>query len=207
MRTAAGPLPARRRDGRIRAGDGRIRAVGAKITRLARVLLYLDQNYLSGMVKAKPSFVELEPVVREAVRVDAVAIPESAAHERESAPRPDLPLLALLRSLSGGVRLPDPTGPRERAVRQRLAAVLDREHPERSRRPSDEVDLDVLAAALPSCRLVTCDAHMASVCSRARLDRLYGCELFSGRRGDVDRLRRRLLELIDQTRAPAGAGG
>src|SRR5215218_11345328 len=74
------------------------------------VLLYLDQNYLSGIVKRKPAFRELEPVLRAAVARGAVAVPESEAHRIESAPRPDLPLLVLLRALSGGLRLPDEPG-------------------------------------------------------------------------------------------------
>ena len=74
-------------------------------------LLYLDQNYLSGLVKRKPGFRELEPVLRAAVARRAVAVPESAAHRLESAARPDLPLLELLRELSGGHRLPDQARP------------------------------------------------------------------------------------------------
>jgi len=36
-------------------------------------LLYLDQNYVSGIAKRKPAFAALEPVLREAVtpRVEA----------------------------------------------------------------------------------------------------------------------------------------
>ena len=64
------------------------------------LLLYLDQNYLSGMVKRKPGFRELEPALRAAVTRGAVAVPEAAAHRIESAARPDLPLLELLRELS-----------------------------------------------------------------------------------------------------------
>src|SRR5829696_3971023 len=78
------------------------------------ILLYLDQNYLSGMVKRKPGFRELEPVLRAAVTRGAVAVPESHAHRLESEPRPDLPLLELVRELSGGLRLPDELGARER---------------------------------------------------------------------------------------------
>jgi hypothetical protein len=156
------------------------------------VLLYLDQNYLSGMVKRKPAFRELEPVLREAVARGAVAVPESEAHRLESAARPDLPLLELLRDLSGGLRLPDQPGPRERRHERRLAAVLEREFPERQRRASDAVDLRALAIAVPRCGLVTCDAFMANVVRRTGLDRRFGCELYAGRRADVDRLRERL---------------
>jgi hypothetical protein len=60
-------------------------------------LLYLDQNYLSGIVKRKVAFRELEPALRAAVARGVVAVPESETHRLESAARPDLPLLALLR--------------------------------------------------------------------------------------------------------------
>ena len=156
--------------------------------------LYLDQNYLSGFVKGKPAFAQLEPVLEAAVAAGAVVVLESPAHEVESAPRPDLPLLERLRSLSGGRRLPEP-GRREREIRRRLAAVAGGDYPERTTRPSDAVDLDTLALVLPNCRLITCDAHMLSVCRRTGLDALYGCELYSGRRADVTRLTARLAEL------------
>ena len=159
------------------------------------VLLYLDQNYLSGMVKRKPAFRELEPVLREAVRSGAVAVPESEAHRRESAARPDLPLLELLRELSGGLRLPDEPGAAERRWERRLADVLARDFPGRRPRPSDAVDLRALAVALPRCELVTCDAFMADVVRRTGLDMRFGCELFTGRRADVDRLRERVAGL------------
>jgi hypothetical protein len=42
---------------------------------------------------------------------------------------------------------------------------------------------------------VTCDAFMADVVRRARLDLRFRCELFTGRLADVERLRRR-LELL-----------
>lgn len=156
--------------------------------------LYLDQNYLSGFVKRKPAFAELEPVVEAAVAAGAVVVFESPAHELESAPRPDLPLLERLRSLSGGRRLPEP-GRREHEIRRRLAAVAGGDYAERTPRASDAVDLDTLALVLPSCDLVTCDAHMLSVCRRTGLDALYGCELYSGRRPDVERLTARLAGL------------
>jgi hypothetical protein len=154
-------------------------------------LLYLDQNYLSGIVKRKPAFRELEPVLREAVARGAVAVPESEAHRVESAARPDLPLLELLRELSGGLRLPDEPGPLER----RLERQLERDFPKRSPRPSDAVDLRTLAIVLPRCRLVTCDAFMLDLVRRTALDVRFQCELFSGRRRDVDRLRRALQSL------------
>jgi hypothetical protein len=147
------------------------------------------------MVKRKPAFRELEPVLRAAVARGAVAVPESAAHRLESAPRPDLPLLALLRSLSGGLSLPDEQGHLERECERRLADTAAREFPQRVARPGDTVDLRALSVALPRCRLVTCDAFMADVVRRTRLDLRFGSELFTGRRADVDRLRTRLDEL------------
>ncbi len=160
----------------------------------APLRLYLDQNYLSGFVKRKPAFAQLEPVVEAVVAAGAVVVLESPAHEAESAPRPDLPLLERLRSLSGGLRLPQP-GQREREIRRRLAAVADGDYPGRTPRQSDVVDLDTLALALPHCELITCDAHMLNVCRRTGLDALYGCELYGGRRADVTRLTARLAEL------------
>ena len=158
-------------------------------------LLYLDQNYLSGIVKRKVAFRELEPALRAAIARGAVAVPESEAHRLESAARPDLPLLALLRELSAGLELPKE---REAVVRNcewRLEAVLERDFPRRRSRKSDRVDVRALAAALPRCRLVTCDAFMADVVRRTGLDMRFGCELFTGRRADVGRLRRRLERL------------
>jgi hypothetical protein len=153
-------------------------------------LLYLDQNYLSGFAKRKPAFRELEPVLRAAVRAGRVAVVESAVHERESRRRPDLGLLELLRELSGGRRLP--AAPAAVEVRRRMLWTIEHELPERHARASDEADLDALAAAIAHCDLVTCDAFMADVLRRARLDLRYRCELFSGRRADVLRLRDRL---------------
>jgi predicted nucleic acid-binding protein len=161
----------------------------------APLLLYLDQNYLSGMAKRKPAFRELEPVLRNAVARGAVAVPEGPAHRLESAARPDLALLELLRELSNGRRLPDEPGEAERALRSRLGRVLRHEFPERHAPPSDDVDLLALAIALPRCELVTCDAFMGDVVRRTRLDRRFGCELYTGRRPDVDRLRERLAAL------------
>jgi len=131
-------------------------------------------------------------VLRSAVARGAVAVPESAAHRLESAPRPDLGLLELLRSLSGGLRLPDEPGPVERSCERRLRATVAREFPERHGRPGDAVDLRALALALPRCALVTCDAFMADVVRRTRLDARFGCELFTGRRADVRALTARL---------------
>jgi hypothetical protein len=122
-------------------------------------LLYLDQNYLSGIAKHKPAFRELEPVLRAAVARGAVAVPESAAHRVESAPRPDLGLLELLRSLSGGLRLPDSPGAREREIERRLSAALAAELPERRPRTSDAVDLRTLATALRARHLRRADGR------------------------------------------------
>jgi hypothetical protein len=130
-------------------------------------------------------------VLRAAVAKGTVAVPEGPAHGRESAPRPELGLLELLRGLSGGLRLPEP-GPLERGLERRLASVLARDLPERRQRASDAVDLETLALALPRCQLVTCDATMADVVRRSGLDVRFGCELFAGRRVDVERLRGRL---------------
>jgi hypothetical protein len=158
-------------------------------------LLYLDQNYLSGIVKRKIAFRELEPVLRAAVARGAVAVPESEAHRVESAARPDLPLLALLRELSAGLELPDERGPVERGCERRLQAILERDFPVRRSRASDRIDVRALAVALPRCRLVTCDAFMADVVPRTGLDVRFRCELFTGRRADVERLRNRLERL------------
>jgi hypothetical protein len=163
--------------------------------------LYLDQNYLSGMVKRKPAFVDLEPVLRDAVRRGAVAVPESAAHRLESGRRPDLPLLSLLRELSGGARLPDQPRAPELNVERRLARFAAEHFPERRRRASDAVDLRALAIALPRCALVACDSFMADVIRRAGLDRRFGCEVFGGRRSDVERLTARLDELRENKRS------
>lgn len=159
------------------------------------LLLYLDQNYLSGMAKRKPAFRELEPVLRAAVARGAIAVPESEAHRLESAARPDLPLLALLRELSGGLCLPDRPGSVERGLERRLVALLERDFPERRSRASDLVDVRALALALPRCRLVTCDTFMADLVRRTGLDVRFRCELFTGRRPDVERLRARIEAL------------
>ena len=94
-------------------------------------LLYLDQNYLSGIAKHKPGFVALEPVLRDAVARGDVAVVESAVHERESHPRPDLGLLELLRGLSGGHRLPDRPDQAARDARRRMARTIELEFPKR----------------------------------------------------------------------------
>ena len=159
------------------------------------LLLYLDQNYLSGIVKGKPAFRELEPVLREAVERGAVAVPMAPAHRIESAARPDLPLLDLLHDLSHGLELPHERGAAERRCERHIAEVLAREFPERKPRASDTIDLSALALALPRCQLVTCDAFMADVLTRSRLDVWFECELYNGRRRDVDRLRKRLAAL------------
>jgi hypothetical protein len=147
------------------------------------------------MVKRKPSFRELEPILRAAVARGAVVVPESEAHRLESAARPDLPLLELLRELSDGATLKRERGAVERECEQRFEAVLRCDFPERRGRPSDTVDVRALAVALPRCRLVTCDAFMADVVRRTRLDLRFRCELYTGRRADVERLCRRVERL------------
>jgi hypothetical protein len=163
---------------------------------VAAVLLYMDQNYLSGIAKRKPAFRELEPVLREAVATGAVRVPESAVHRIESGARPDLGLLELLRELSGGLRLSDDGGVAERRCARSLRALLERDYPDRTPLASDDLDVVALSRALPHCELVTCDAFMAELIRRARLDTWCGCELFTGRRPDVERLRRRLEGLL-----------
>jgi hypothetical protein len=158
-------------------------------------LLYLDQNYLSAIAKRKPAFVELEPALRTAIAASAVDVVESAVHEQESRPRPDLRLLELLRELSGGRRLPDRPDRAARDARRRMRWTIEHELPLRRPQPGDRADLDALALAVTRCELVTCDAFMRDVIGRTRLDVRYGCELFTGRRGDVLRLRDRLVEL------------
>ena len=158
-------------------------------------LLYLDQNYLSGIAKRKRPFVELEAVLRPALARGAVAVVESTVHERESLPRPDLGLIELLRGLSAGRRLPAEPSATALAARLRMADAIECEFPRRRARASDAADLDALAIALEHCELVTCDAFMADVIRRTRLDLRHDCELFSGRRPDVLRLRDRLAAL------------
>lgn len=158
-------------------------------------LLYLDQNYLSGIAKHKPAFHELEPVLREAVARGVVMVVESAVHERESRPRPDLRLLDLLRELSGGRRLPTEPGLAAREVRRRMLWTIEHELPQRQGRASDAADLDALAIAVVECDLVTCDAFMADVIRRARLDLRHACKIFTGRRPDVLRLRDSLTKM------------
>jgi hypothetical protein len=159
------------------------------------VLLYLDQNYLSGIAKRKPAFRELDPVLRDAVRRGAVQVPESSVHRVESAARPDLELLELLRELSGGLELGEERGPAERRCENALRGALARDYPDRPPAPSDERDLEALSLALPRCELVTCDAFMGELVRRAHLDVWFPCELFTGRRADVLRLRDRLEEI------------
>jgi hypothetical protein len=158
-------------------------------------LLYLDQNYLSGFAKRKPAFRELEVALRAALARGAVEVVESEMHELESLPRPDLGLLELLRSFSGGRRLPPEPDQAARTARRRMRRTIEREFPQRAGRSSDEADLDALAIALVHCSLVTCDAFMADVIRRTRLELRHGVELYSGRRADVLRLRDRLSEL------------
>lgn len=162
-------------------------------------LLYLDQNYLSGIAKHKPGFRELEPVLRDAVARRAVIVLESAVHERESRPRPDLHLLELLRELTGGRRLPAEPDRAAREVRRRMLWTIEHDFPERRARPGDAADLDALAVAVVGCDLVTCDAFMADVLHRTRLTLRHSCELFTGRRPEVLRLCRQLRELRGST--------
>ncbi len=157
--------------------------------------LYLDQNYLSGIAKRKPAFSELEPILRAAMAQGAITVLESKVHHQESAPRPDLKLLELLRELSQGHKLPDTDDRASREVRRRLQHTIAYELPERRARPSDSADLDALAQALTHCDLVTCDAFMADVVKRARLHLRHDVELFSGRRADVLRLQNRIQTL------------
>jgi hypothetical protein len=176
---------------------GRVRAVKIRHPSMTSPLrLYLDQNYLSGIAKRKPAFCELEPVLRQAVDRGAVEVLESVVHEEESLPRPDLRLPELLHSLSGGRRLPAEPGRAGREARRRMAWTIEHEFPERPGRASDVADLDALAGALIHCDLIACDAFMADVVRRARLDLRYRCELFSGRRADVLRLCDRLQGLL-----------
>jgi hypothetical protein len=157
--------------------------------------LYLDQNYLSGIAKDKPAFRELAAALRDAVNAGAVIVLESPVHERESQPRPDLGLMTLLHELSRGHKLEPSLERAARDTRRRMTWVIEHELPERHARRSDAADLDALALALTGCDLVTCDAFMADVIKRARLDLRHRCELFSGRRPDVLRLRDRVRDL------------
>lgn len=167
--------------------DGRERVI-ARVPRK----LYLDQNYLSGIAKRKPGFPELEAVLRAAIARGAVVVLESAVHELESRPRPDLRLLELLRELSAGHRLPTRPDPAAREVWRRMRWTIAQELPERRSRTSDAADLEALAGALVHCELVTCDAFMADVIRRTRLDLRHRAKLFTGRRADVARLREEL---------------
>ena len=162
--------------------------------------LYLDQNYLSGIAKDKPAFRELAPVLRSAVDAGALIVLESAVHERESRPRPDLKLMELLHELSRGHRLPGELDRASREVKRRMTWVIEHELPERRARPSDAADLDALALAVARCELATCDAFMADVIKRARLHLRHRCELFSGRRADVLRLCERVSGLARPAR-------
>jgi hypothetical protein len=72
---------------------------------------------------------------------------------------------------------------------------IEHELPERRPMASDEADLDALALAVVHCDLVTCDAFMADVVRRTRLDVRHRCKLFTGRRADVARLREELERL------------
>jgi len=80
-------------------------------------------------VKRKPAFRELEPVLRAAIARGAVAVAESEVHRLESAARPDLPVLELLRELSAGLTLPNERGAVERNCERRLETILERDFP------------------------------------------------------------------------------
>ena len=134
-------------------------------------------------------------MLRAAVDAGAVVVLESHVHERESAPRPDLGLMELLQELSRGNRLPGEPDADAVRIRRRMEATIERELPERTPRASDSADLDALALALRHCDLLACDAFMADVIRRLRLDVLERCEVFTGRRDDVIRLRDHLRVL------------
>ena len=133
-------------------------------------------------------------MLRAAVARGLVTVAESPVHSRESEPRPDLGLLELLRRLSGGRRL-DEEVPAAREARRRMEWIMEHELPERRPQAGDAADLEALALALPQCDLVTCDAFMADVVRRARLDLRHRCEIYTGRRADVLALRDRLDQL------------
>jgi len=82
-------------------------------------------------VKRKVAFRELEQVLRAAVARDAVAVPESETHRLESAARPDLPLLELLRELSAELELPSGRTAVARHCERRLKMAVGRDFPER----------------------------------------------------------------------------
>ncbi len=111
------------------------------------MLLYLDQNYLSGIAKRKPAFRELEPVLRDAVRRGVVQVPESTVHRVESAARPDLGLLELLRDLSGGLQLDTERAAPERRCERALRDALARDYPDRPPAPGDERDIEALSSS------------------------------------------------------------
>ena len=134
-------------------------------------------------------------MLRAAIAAGAVAVVESHVHARESRPRPDLGLMELLRELSGGRELPAAPDREALRIRRRMSDTIARELPERVARSSDAADLDAMALALRHCDLVTCDVFMADVIRRLRLDVLEHCELFTGRRRDVLRLRDHLRGL------------
>jgi hypothetical protein len=104
-------------------------------------------------------------------------------------------LLELLRELSGGARLPAAPDRAGREVRARIKWTIEHELPGRRARASDLGDLDALSLALVACDIVTLDAFMADIVRRARLDVRHGCELYTGRRADVERLRERIAAL------------
>ena len=76
-----------------------------------------------------------------------------------------------------------------------MAWTIEHELPERRPHSSDRADLDAMAVAIVHCDLVTCDAFMADVLRRTRLNVRHRCLLFTGRRADVVRLRQHLEQL------------
>jgi hypothetical protein len=80
--------------------------------------------------------------------------------------------------------------------------TIEHELPLRRVQRGDRADLDAMALAVTRCRLVTCDAFMRDVVHRTRLDVRYGCELYTGRRADVLRLRDRLAQLTGADAEP-----
>jgi hypothetical protein len=158
------------------------------------LLLYLDQNYLSGIVKRKVAFRKLEPVLRAAVARGSVAVPESEAHRLESAARPDLPILELLRELSAGLRLPNEASAVVRSCERRLEAVLERDFP--TERPG-RATVSTSAPSRLLCRAATSSRATPSwpMSCAGPVSTSASAALFTGRRADVERLRRRLKGL------------
>ena len=75
--------------------------------------------------------------------------------------------------------------------------TIEHELPERRGLHSDAADLDAISIALGDCDLIACDAFMADVVQRARLHLRFRCDLYTGRRADVLRLRDRVQGLLE----------